>query len=73
MKSGALFALDMDFKDVGRQAGELSIRVLKGENPGSIPITRPEVIWFHFNRKTAKYIAANIPEDLRTIAKGAHE
>ncbi|MCH9032502.1 MAG: ABC transporter substrate-binding protein [candidate division Zixibacteria bacterium] len=72
VKSGALFALDMDFKDVGRQTGELTVRVLKGEDPGSIPITRPGIIWFHFNRKTAKHIAANIPEDLRTIAKGAH-
>ena len=73
VKSGALFALDMDFKDVGRQAGELTVRVLKGEDPGAIPITRPGIIWFHYNRKTAKYIAAKIPEDLRTIAKGAHE
>jgi putative ABC transport system substrate-binding protein len=67
--SGALFALDFDYKAVGRQAGEIVNRVIKGEKPQDISVTSADVIWFHYNEKTAKHIEVTIPEELVAVAK----
>ncbi len=67
--SGALFALDFDYKAVGRQAGEIANRIIKREKPQNISVTSADVIWFHFNEKTAKHIGIVIPEELSAVAK----
>lgn len=69
VESGGLFTLDFDFKDIGRQAGEIARRVLRGEKPAEIPVSTPGVIYFKYNEKTAEQIAVSIPEDLLAIAK----
>jgi putative tryptophan/tyrosine transport system substrate-binding protein len=69
VESGGLFTLDFDFKDIGRQAGDIARRVLRGDDPGEIPVSTPSVIYFKYNEKTADQIAVNIPEDLLAIAK----
>lgn len=69
VEAGGLFTLDFDFKDIGRQAGEIAIKVLVGQSPGSIPVTTPGVIYFKYNEKTAGRIKVEIPEDLLAIAK----
>lgn len=69
VESGALFALDFDYKAVGFQAGSVANRVLTGEKPGDISVTSVDVIWFHYNEKTAKHMAVVIPEELVAIAK----
>jgi putative ABC transport system substrate-binding protein len=69
VQSGALFALDFDYKAVGRQAGELVNRVIAGEEPVSIAFTSADVIWFHYNEKTALHIDVTIPPDLAAVAK----
>jgi len=69
VESGALFALDFDYKAVGRQAGEISNRIIKGERPQNISVTSADVIWFHYNEKTAKHIDITIPDELAAVAK----
>ncbi|MFQ6009446.1 MAG: ABC transporter substrate-binding protein, partial [Candidatus Zixiibacteriota bacterium] len=69
VESGALFALDFDYKAVGRQAGEIANRIIAGEKPGNIPVTSADVIWFHYNEKTAQHIHVRIPEELVAVAK----
>ncbi len=69
VESGALFALDFDYKAVGFQAGSVANRILAGENPGDISVTSVDVIWFHYNEKTARHMAVVIPEELVAIAK----
>ncbi|UCC43491.1 MAG: ABC transporter substrate-binding protein [Candidatus Zixiibacteriota bacterium] len=69
VESGALFALDFDYKAVGRQAGKTACRILEGTDPGKIPVTSPDVIWFHYNERTAEHIKVKIPDDLTAIAK----
>jgi putative ABC transport system substrate-binding protein len=67
--SGALFALDFDYKAIGRQAGQMAVRVLSGEEAGDIPISEPDVIWFHYNERTAELIGIKVPEQLAAVAK----
>jgi putative ABC transport system substrate-binding protein len=69
VESGALFALDFDYKAVGFQAGSVANRVLAGEKPGNIDVTSVDVIWFHYNEKTARHMSVEIPEELVAIAK----
>lgn len=69
VEAGGLFTLDFDFKDIGRQAGEIAIRVMAGANPGDIPVATPGVIYFKYNEKTAQRIQVAIPDDLLAVAK----
>ncbi len=69
VESGALFALDFDYKAVGRQAGHMVNRILDGANPGNIAVTSPDIIWFHYNEKTANHINVVIPDEMVAVAK----
>ncbi|HWR82640.1 MAG TPA: ABC transporter substrate-binding protein [Candidatus Deferrimicrobium sp.] len=69
VESGALFALDFDYKAVGQQAGKIVTRILSGESPQNIAVSSADVIWFHYNEKTAKHIAITIPDELAAVAK----
>jgi len=69
VESGALFALDFDYKDIGRQAGKIALKVLSGGDPAKIGVEVPGIIWFHYNEKTARHINVKVPEDLVAIAK----
>ncbi len=69
VESGALFALDFDYKAVGIQAGQIANRILGGESPGSISVSAADVIWFHYNERTAQHINVQIPEELVAVAK----
>ncbi|MBN2227500.1 MAG: ABC transporter substrate-binding protein [candidate division Zixibacteria bacterium] len=73
VESGALFSLDYDYKDIGRQAGKIALRVLSGESPSKIPVAVPSFIWFHYNEKTAKHIDVHIPDDLVAVAKEVYK
>ncbi len=69
VESGALFALDFDYKAVGRQAGEIACQILKGAHPANISVTTPDIVWFHYNEKTAQHMAIKMPDSLVAIAK----
>jgi len=69
VESGALFALDFDYKAIGRQAGESTVKILEGANPSAIAVSTPDIIWFHYNEKTAQHIHVEMPPDLVAIAK----
>jgi putative ABC transport system substrate-binding protein len=69
VESGALFAIDFDYKAVGRQAGDIALQILGGAKPGNISVTMPDIRWFHYNEKTAQRMAIKIPDSLIAIAK----
>jgi len=69
VESGALFAIDFDYKAIGRQAGEIANRIMDGEKPSAISVTTPDVRWFHYNEKTAGHLNITIPEELAAVAK----
>ena len=69
VESGALFALDFDYKAIGFQAGAIANRIIAGKAPGEVPVTMADVIWFHYNENTAKHISLTMPDELVAIAK----
>lgn len=69
VESGALFAIDFDYKAIGRQAGEITNKIIKGANPAEISVTSPDICWFHYNEKTASHLNIVIPDELAAVAK----
>lgn len=69
VKAGALLAFSVDYQDVGRQSGELALRVLAGEDPGSISLTSPRDISLSVNMNTAKQIQVQIQDDIKLKAE----
>ncbi len=52
-KSGALLSIDCDYVDLGRQAGEIALRILNGEKPDDIKPVKPRKTSFSINLSTA--------------------
>ena len=69
VESGALFALDFDYKAIGIQAGQIVIRIIEGVEFTELKVTSTDVIYFHYNEKTARHIRVIIPKDLVAVAK----
>jgi len=62
VKAGALYALDWDYKDIGRQCAELTAKVLHGVTPASLtPVLARKVIYY-INGRTASHMRLTIPE-----------
>ncbi len=63
-RAGALFSLDVDFEQVGRQTGEMAARVLRKESPASLPVALPKKTYFSLNLSTAKRLGIELASDL---------
>ncbi|MGB2698044.1 MAG: ABC transporter substrate-binding protein [Candidatus Zixiibacteriota bacterium] len=73
VQAGALFTLVPDYKDVGRQAGEMALEIISGKEPGQIPISVPRIIYLYLNFNTAQQINLEIPGDLLEVAKEVYK
>ena len=69
VKAGALLAFSVDYQDVGRQSGELALRVIAGEDPSSISLTSPRDVSLSVNMNTAKQIQVQIQDDIKDKAE----
>ena len=59
---GAIAALGFNYKDVGKQTGEIVVRILKGENPGDIPVKVAAGTDLVVNKGTAAKMGVTLPE-----------
>lgn len=62
--AGALAALGPNQHQVGEQAGELIVRVIKGEDINSIPVEFPITTELNLNMKAAKLLNITFPDDV---------
>ncbi len=69
VKAGALLALSTDYRDLGRQSGEQSLRVLTGVDPARLPMTVPRSLSLSINMNTAKQIQVQIQDAVRQKAE----
>ena len=58
---GALASYGPDYFASGRQAARLVDKILKGENPGEMPVEVNQKIEFVINLRTAKALGLTIP------------
>lgn len=66
---GAVAALGMNYRTLGRQAGEQVVRILKGEKPGSMPSEHGKQLELFLNAKAAAAQGVKLPQALLQSAK----
>ncbi len=68
VKRGAIAAMGVDYYDMGKQAGRLVVRVLKGENPANIPSETSDKLHLYLNEAAAQKQGVQLPESLLSSA-----
>jgi putative ABC transport system substrate-binding protein len=58
--SGALAAYGPNYLEMGRQAGRLVDKIIKGEGPASLPLERASKFDLTINYRTARFIGLNL-------------
>jgi putative ABC transport system substrate-binding protein len=61
---GAIAAIGYDYFDLGRQTGEIIIRILKGEKPGNIDVKMAKGTDLYVNPKMAKRMGIKVPSSV---------
>ena len=61
---GSLAALGFNYYDVGKQTGEVVVRILKGENPGDIAVKVAAGSDLVINKKAAEKMGVTLPESV---------
>jgi putative ABC transport system substrate-binding protein len=70
VKAGALYALDRDYSDIGRQCAVMAEKILQGTKVEELPPEAPKRVIYILNRHTAEQMKLELPvELLRGAAK----
>jgi putative ABC transport system substrate-binding protein len=64
VRAGALCSLDRDYVDLGRQAGEMALRILAGGSAAAIAPAAPRRACSAVNLRTARELGVELPEQL---------
>ena len=64
VRAGALFGLDRDYEDIGRQAAEMALAILGGTDAKRVPPAAPRKVCPVFNLKTARQMGIEFQEDV---------
>ncbi|RXK11809.1 ABC transporter permease [Halarcobacter mediterraneus] len=62
VERGAIAAVGYNYFDLGRQTGDIVVRILKGEKPGSIDVKMAKGTDLYVNPKMAKRMGIEIPK-----------
>jgi len=68
VKAGAFYALDRDYRDIGRQCAELALKVLAGSDVDSLDPVPPRLTNLSLNLKTAERMKVPVSPSLRRDA-----
>ena len=65
---GSVAALGFNYYDVGKQTGEVVVRILKGENPGDISVNVADGTDLVVNKQRAAKVGLELPESVLSRA-----
>ena len=69
LEIGALMSLDINAKDMGRQAGGLALKILSGKKVADIPAIEADTADLVINESVARNLKVTIDDDLRGKAR----
>jgi len=73
VKAGALYALDRDYRDIGRQCGELALKILQGTAPAALTPMPPRKVVYSVNLKTARLLRLDLGRQVLQAAQAVIE
>ena len=73
VKRGAIATLSFNYYDVGRQTGQMALRVFEGEQPSDIPVEAAEELELSLNLAAAEAMGVVIPDSVITRADEVFE
>ncbi len=59
-----MLSFDCDYKDLGKQTGEVALRILNGEKPSDLQFVRPRKFVISLNLLIAKRLGIVIPSGI---------
>ncbi len=62
VEKGAIASLGFNYRDIGKQTGEIVVRVLNGESPGNISVESPAKVELVVNPEAAAQMGVKIPD-----------
>jgi putative tryptophan/tyrosine transport system substrate-binding protein len=62
VKRGAIAGISFNYHDVGRQTGEMVVKVLKGTRPSELPVEYVKAVQLFVNPVSAKEMGVTIPD-----------
>lgn len=68
VERGAIGTPGIDYYELGRASGKLGARILKGENPGDIPVERMTMDKLYLNPAAAERMGVTIPQSVLDTA-----
>ncbi len=69
VKEGALYSLDWDYADLGAQAGDIAVKILKGAQPGAIPAASARKVLYVLNLKAAQDLKITFSDQIIKSAR----
>lgn len=72
VKAGALYALEWDYADLGAQAGEMALAILRGAKPSTVPAVPPRRTFYTLNLKTAEQMKIRFSDEQKAGARAVY-